>query len=80
MKKMTNSEVKMLEVIVEECQTIEKNCGMERAWDYLIDLIYDMDIEDDTHTLEFWRKLWDLDDEYKEKIVKAHIEETLNDI
>ena len=77
MKKMTNSEEKMLERIVEKCQIVEENCGMEKAWDYLIDIIYDMSA---THTTEFFNKLWDLEEKYREKIIKAHIEETLSDI
>ena len=72
MAKMTNSEEKMLERIVEKCQIVEENHGMEKAWDYLIDIIYDMN---DAHTTEFFNKLWDLEDKYKKKAI-----ETLSDI
>lgn len=76
MKKMTNSEERMLERIVEKCQIVEENYGMEKAWDYLIDIIYDMN---DTHSTEFFNKLWGLEEKYKEKTIEAHIEETLSD-
>lgn len=79
MKKMTNSEEKMLERIVEKCQMLEENYGIEKAWDYLIDTIYDID-DNDTHSTEFFNKLWRLDEKYEKKIIKAHIEETLSDI
>ena len=77
MKKMTNSEEKMLERIVEKCQIVEENCGMENAWDYLIDTIYDIN---EIHSTEFFNKLWGLEEKYREKIIKEHIDETLNDI
>lgn len=77
MKKMTNSEEKMLERIVEKCQILEENYGMEKAWDYLIDIVYDIN---DIHSIEFFNKLWKLEEKYKEEIIKAQIEETFNDI
>lgn len=69
MKKMTNIEEKMLKRIVEKCQMIEENCGIEKAWDYLIDIIYNMSA---THTTEFFNKLWDLDEKYKENFVEEN--------
>lgn len=77
MKKMSNSEEKMLERIVEKCQILEENYGMEKAWDYLIDIVYDIN---DIHSTEFFNKLWSLEEKYKEIIIKAHIEEIFNDI
>ena len=77
MKKMSNSEEKMLERIVEKCQILEENYGMEKAWDYLIDIVYDIN---DIHSTEFFNKLWGLEEKYKEIIIKAHIEEIFNDI
>ena len=77
MKKMTNSEEKMLERIIEKCQILEENYGMEKAWDYLIDIVYDIN---DIYSTEFFNKLWGLEEKYKEIIIKAHIEEIFNDI
>ena len=77
MKKMTNSEEKMLERIVEKCQMLEEKYGMEKAWDYLIDIVYDIN---DIHSIEFFNKLWKLEEKYKEIIIKADIEEIFNDI
>ena len=77
MKMMTtNSEEKMLEKITEKCRIVEENHGIGRAWDYLIDIIYDID---DTHSLEFFNKLWNLEEKYKEKTIEAHIEKSLSD-
>ena len=77
MKKMTNSEEKMLERIVEKCQILEENYDMEKVLDYLIDTIYDIN---DIHSIEFFNKLWSLEEKFYKKILKAHIDETLNDI
>ena len=71
MKKMTNSEEKMLERIVEKCQILEENYDMEKVLDYLIYTIYDIN---DIHSIEYYDKLWDLEEKYYKKI------ETLNDI
>lgn len=69
MKKMTNIEEKMIERIAEKCQIVEKNHGIGRAWDYLIDIIYNMKA---THSTEFFNKLWDLEEKYKEKFVEEN--------
>lgn len=66
---MKKSELKIYEGIVEKCRNIEKKEGVENAWDYLIDTIYDIS---NSYSTEFFNKLWKLDEEYKEKFVEEN--------